>query len=97
MIDGTYSVSLKTPMGLKKGDLVLATKEGTLTGKMIIMGKENPITDGTCEGDSFHFAGDLKTAVGKLSFTCDGSVSGDTLTAETRSKKGNFQITGKRK
>lgn len=97
MVDGTYSVVLKTPMGAKKGDLVLKTEGNMLTGSMIVMGKENPIVAGTVNGDSFTFTGELKTAVGKVPFECSGSVTGDEITGTAKTKKGNLAMTGKRK
>lgn len=97
MIDGTYSALMKTPMGMKKGDLVLEEKDGMLNGKMIFMGKENPISGQAAEGDHFHFEGVLQTAVGRIPFACDGTVAGDVLTASVQSGKGNFGIRGTRK
>lgn len=97
MVDGTYGVILKTPMGVKKGDLVLKSESDVLTGAMIVMGQENPIAAGTVTGDSFTFTGELKTAVGKVPFECSGTVTGDEITGTAKTKKGNLAMTGKRK
>lgn len=97
MIDGSYQVMLKTPMGVKKGELILQSAEGVLSGKMIVMGKENPIGPGTTDGSAFRFSGEIKTAVGKLAYECTGNVSGDALSGVAKTKKGDLALSGKRK
>ena len=57
MVDGSYQVKLRTPLGVKKGELFLQSQDGVLTGKMTVMGKENEINPGTADGESFHFEG----------------------------------------
>lgn len=97
MITGTYFINLKTPLGIKKGELTLEENGGTLTGKMNALGKENPIEPGVCEGDSFTFSGSLKTAVGKLDYTCSGTVEGNALNGVAKTKKGDLTLKGIRK
>lgn len=97
MVDGTYEVSLKSPMGLKKGELKLHSEGGVLSGGMTVMGKENPIGPGTAEGDNFSFSGELKTAVGKLAYMCEGRVEGNAISGVAKTKKGDLPLTGKRK
>lgn len=96
MISGTYDVTLKTPMGVKKGQLILQDENGTLTGAMRVMGKENPFTPGICSGDRFSFSGALKTAVGRVAYDCDGTVTGGELTGVVKTKKGDLALAGKR-
>lgn len=97
MIDGTYAINIKTPMGLKKGELTLAGKDGVLTGKMVALGKENDINPGTYDGDHFAFSGELKTAVGKLAYDLSGTVNGDELSGVAKTKKGDLTLKGTRK
>lgn len=97
MINGTYSIMLKTPMGVKKGEMILALDGTALHGSIVIKGKENPFSDGTVDGDSFTFSGELMSPVGKLVYDCIGSVTGDELAATAKAKKGTIQITGNRK
>ena len=97
MIDGTYSAVLKTPMGAKKGELILKTEGEVLTGAMLVLGKENLINTGKVNGNEFTFTGKLKTAVGMLEYECIGSVEGDELVGIAKTKKGNMQLKGTRK
>ena len=97
MITGTYEVSLKTPMGVKKGDLTLSDTDGVITGKMVVMGKENDIDPGKADRDSLTFSGKLKSAIGVVSYTCEASVDGDIINGTVKTKKGDMALTGKRK
>jgi len=97
MVEGTYNVMLKTPMGVKKGELVLIPEGDVLNGKLVVMGQENPIEPGKTDGTKFSFSGELKTAVGKMSYECAGNVEGDAITGSVKTKKGTLTLTGKRK
>lgn len=97
MITGKYEVSLKTPMGLKKGELILFDAEGLITGKMVVMGKENEIDPGKSNGENFTFSGKLKTAMGVVPYTCEASISGEAISGTVKTKKGDMALTGHRK
>lgn len=97
MIDGTYNVMLKTPMGVKKGELVFSTQGSELIGKLVVMGNDNPFVTGSVNGNQFAFTGEIKTAMGKVSYECTGSVDGDSLEGVAKTKKGNMSLSGKRK
>ena len=97
MITGKYEVSLKTPMGLKKGELILFDAEGLITGKMVVMGKENEIDPGKSNGENFTFSGKLKTAMGVVPYTCEASISGEAISGTVKTKKGDMALTGYRK
>ena len=97
MITGTYEVSLKTPMGAKKGVLVLDETDGVVTGKMVVMGKENSIDPGHSDGNNFTFSGKLKTAMGVVPYTCEASVSGNAISGTVKTKKGDMALNGIRK
>ena len=97
MITGKYEVSLKTPMGLKKGELILFDAEGLITGKMVVMGKENEIDPGKSNGGNFTFSGKLKTAMGVVPYTCEASISGEAISGTVKTKKGDMALTGHRK
>ena len=97
MIDGTYSLILKTPMGARKGELILHTDGGALTGAIVVKGKESPIESGTADGERFAFTGALDTAMGRMDFAASGIVAGDALTGEAKTKKGIMKMNGKRK
>ena len=82
MVSGTYEIMMKTPMGVKKGQMIMNEDGEKLSGAFVIKGKDNPFTDGTVTGDHFSFGGD---------------VTGDEVTAKAVAKKGALTISGKRK
>lgn len=96
MIDGTYDVRLKTPMGIKQGRLDLRDEGGALVGAMHIMGSTTRIGSGSTEGDNFGFAGELKTAVGRLAYECQGTVNGNSIEGVVSTRKGTFPLSGAR-
>ena len=97
MIDGNYNVTMQTPMGKKNGELTLQTTGNVLTGKMVILGKNTELTPGKVNGKSFQFNGELHTAVGRMAYTCNGTVTESGLTAMVETRKGKFLLNGVRK
>lgn len=96
MIDGTYDVRLKTPMGIKQGRLDLRDEGGALVGAMHVMGSTTRIGSGSTEGDNFGFAGEIKTAVGRLAYECQGTVNGNSIEGVVSTHKGTFPLSGTR-
>lgn len=96
MINGTYDVKLKTPMGLKKGQLVLSSNGEQLTGALVALGQESPFEDGRVSGEQFSFRGAMNTVLGRLEYDCTGSVDGDAVSGSVNTKKGVLTFTGKR-
>ena len=97
MISGTYAITMKTPMGVKKGEMLLVEENGALSGKLTVKDKINPFEGGSVDGDSFHFSGTLQSAMGKMDYECTGKVNGDALEASAVAKRGTLTITGTRK
>ncbi|NUR69266.1 MAG: hypothetical protein HOU81_00450 [Hamadaea sp.] len=50
-IDGTWNVSMKTPMGTMQGELILVTSGATLTGSLTGPSGPEPLVDGVVDGD----------------------------------------------
>lgn len=97
MIDGIYNVMLKTPMGVKKGELIFQEDGSSLTGKLVVMGNDNHFETCSADGNNFTFTGEIKTAVGKVAYECTGKVEGDNIEGTAKTKKGNLSLSGKRK
>ncbi|MBN2006527.1 MAG: hypothetical protein JXA21_24460 [Anaerolineae bacterium] len=97
MIDGTYDVTVETPMGALKGTVVLRQEGEALTGKFTIMGKEAEFSGGAITGNQCSFSGEMVTPLGNMPYTINGTVDGDTLaaTAETQ-LLGKLAISGVR-
>ncbi len=97
MLDGTYEVSAKTPLGKKRGDLVLAT-EGDVCNATLSVGKKTANLQGALNDDEVTFEGSVKMPFpfGKVKYVLVGTVVGDTLIGVCRTKKFSFDVNGTR-
>ena len=50
-VDGTWNVTMQTPMGAQAGTLTFHTDGGTLTGEMGGAQGDLALEDGTCDGN----------------------------------------------
>ena len=96
MVDGTYSVKVRTPMGVKRGTIRLESSEGRLSGAMEALGSRTEFDGGTVEGDDIRFAGSLKTPMGLLRFDFEGTADGSSLSGTASTTKGVLSISGTR-
>lgn len=97
MISGRYEITLKSPLGSKKGELSLTEADGTLAGAMKLLGTENTLAGSLCGDNCFHFTGVLQTPITALRYECVGNVADDTLHGIVKTSKGDFLLTGSRK
>lgn len=97
MIDGTYTVEAKTPLGKRGGSLVLSTEGNACTADLTIAGKTKRL-EGTIEGDEVTFEGSvhLPFPIGNQNFVLSGTVNGDELVGVCRTKKFKFDVHGTR-
>lgn len=95
-IEGTYDVTVKTPMGAIKGTVVLCQKGEELTGKFAIMGKEAAFSGGVITGNQCSFSGEMVTPVGNVPYTINGTIDGDTFAATAETQLGKMDINGVR-
>lgn len=97
MIDGTYNVQAKTPLGKKAGTLILTTDQSNCNAELSIAGKTTHLV-GTIDGELVTFTGKVKLPfpIGEVSYTLEGSVEGDDLKGVCRYKKASFEVSGTR-
>jgi hypothetical protein len=95
-VDGTYEISIQTPMGNQTGTLTLKTNGTDLTGTSEVMGAESPLQNGKVDGDAFDFMVEASTPMGAIELTIKGKVDGDELTGEATSPFGPAPMSGKR-
>ena len=76
--DGSWNVTMNTPMGAQKATLVLSTAGGKLTGQMKGAQGNLDLNDGKADGDNVSWSANLTQPMPiKLEFT--GKVSGDKI------------------
>lgn len=97
MIDGTYTVRAKTPLGKQKGTLAITT-EGDRCHALLKLGDKTKALEGPLSGNNATFNGMVKLPfpIGKTDFTIDGTVDGDKLKGVCHTKKFHFDIEGER-
>lgn len=97
MIDGTYEVYAKTPLGKKSGKLVLSTDQNVCNAELSVAGKTKHLV-GTINGDMVTFEGKVKLPfpAGEVNYSLEGTVEGDELKGVCRYKKKSFEVWGTR-
>jgi hypothetical protein len=76
--DGTWNITVETPMGSQSSTLELATDGGSLTGTQSGNGESGPIYDGSVEGDNVTWKVDITRPM-SLTVTFKGRVDGDAI------------------
>jgi len=94
--DGTWNLTMQTPMGERRSTLTLATSGGSLTGSQEADGNTTDITDGSVSGNDVSWKVAITNPM-PLTLTFSGSVNGNTLngTADT-GMFGSFPFEGTR-
>ena len=95
MVDGTYAVVVRTPLGARKAEVTFKGTGTTCTAELTAKGKTRN-AEGTLEGDTFRFEGEAVTTLGKISYVAEGTADGSILTGTVRTKKDTLHVTGKR-
>lgn len=94
--DGTWKLSMQTPLGDRKATLTLASAGAALTGKLT--GEEGNATDiyeGKLDGNSASWKADIKSPMPlTLSFT--STVDGDKMSGNVSAAVGSWPFSGTR-
>lgn len=95
MVDGTYEVVARTPMGARKAKVTLSSGEGRCEASVTVGNKRKSAT-GSLDGDAFSFSGTVSSPLGKIPYQLEGTADGVTLDATARTKRGTVSIHGNR-
>lgn len=96
MLDGTYKVSLATPIGPINGTITLITNGNTIQGTLETMGMKNTFNGMKIANDKCKFSDVLNTPMGKINYNAVCSVFNNTIELDISTSQGNFKITGKK-
>ena len=78
-VDGTWNLSMKTPIGERKSTLALTTAGTTLTGKLTAdEGASTDIFEGKADGDNVTFKASIKSPM-TLTLEFGAPVAGDKI------------------
>ncbi|MGB9365558.1 MAG: hypothetical protein WCE79_06065 [Xanthobacteraceae bacterium] len=94
--DGTWNITMNTPMGERTSTLTFSTSGGTLTGQQESDGDTTDIAEGTVDGDNVSWQIAIRKPM-PLTLTFSGTVDGDSIsgTADT-GMFGSFPFEGTR-
>ena len=94
--DGTWNLTMNTPMGERRSTLTLSTSGSTLTGKQEAEGNTTDIAEGTVNGNDVSWQVSITNPM-PLTLTFSGTVDGNTMngTADT-GMFGSFPFEGTR-
>jgi hypothetical protein len=94
--DGTWTLTLETPMGERRSTLTLVTAGGALTGTQEAEGDTTAIAEGSVNGNQVSWKVSVTNPM-PLTLTFNGSVDGDAITGTADTGMfGSFPFEGKR-
>ena len=95
-VDGTWNLTMTTPMGERNATLSLKSAGGTLTGTQGAEGNSAEIFDGTVDGEDVAWKVAITDPM-PLTLAFTGKVSGDSIAGEMGiGPMGSFPFTGTR-
>ena len=95
-VDGTWNVSVQSPMGEQKAVLTLKAEGGTLTGQGNAMGTTVDVANGKADGDKATWQMTIQQPF-PMTLDYDVIVSGDDMRGMVRAGAfGSFPVTGQR-
>jgi hypothetical protein len=94
--DGTWNLTLQTPMGEQKSTLTLSTAGGALTGKQEAQGNTSDIAEGSVNGNELSWQVSITNPM-PLTLTFTGTVDGNSLNGSADTGMfGSFPFEGTR-
>lgn len=95
-VDGTWEITVKTPMGAQKSTVVLNTDGGTLTGHQSGAQGGGDITDGTVDGNNVSWKAAVTSPM-PMTLEFSGAVDGDSIAGQVKAGSfGSFPWDGSR-
>jgi hypothetical protein len=95
-VDGTWNLTMQTPMGERRATVVLSAAGGTLTGEQSAEGKSGAIFDGTVSGDDVAWKISITDPM-PLTLEFRGTVEGDAMTGSmSAGLLGSWRFAGNR-
>ena len=78
-VDGTYDITLGTPMGDRPGKLVLTSNGGSLSGSFDGPQGSQAFEDGTVDGEEVAWSATVSGQMGEMKIDFAGKVEGDEI------------------
>ena len=95
-VDGTYQITVKTPLGPQDALLTLRAEGMALSGFIENAKGRSDFSGGTVDGVEFRFSARIGTPIGRVHADIQGKVDGDQLRATAKLPLGTTDIQGSR-
>lgn len=97
MIDGTYDVTVKSPMGAQDAVLTVKTDGSAWSGSQVGSTGTIDITDGVVDGNTLKWVSKITSPMA-MTLENEATIDGDALTGSVKAGAfGSFPMTGTRK
>jgi hypothetical protein len=95
-VDGTWEVTVNSPMGAQKSTVVLKSDGGSLSGTASAQGNTMNISNGKVSGDTVSWSAAITNPM-PMTLEFAGTVSGDAISGNVQAGGfGSFPFSGKR-
>ena len=95
-MDGMYEISIKTPMGVMKGKVILQQNGENLNGTLEIMGMKNDLLGGKVRENQCYFKGNIQNNALNIQYEIMGELQGNILNIYAKTNMGEFKLQGRK-
>lgn len=95
-IDGTYQVTVKTPLGNQKGKLTIQSSGDIFSGSLETSTGTTHFSDGRVNGSQLQWHAETKTPMGSFDVNYTATVEGGRLSGEAATPMGKAPMEGMR-
>ncbi len=93
-LNGTYKITAQSQMGKTEATFHFKTDGDVLTGTNEVMGQTLEILNGKVSGNTFSFIEKMKSQMGAMEFTFNGTYEGDKISGSFVSQMGTTPFEG---
>ncbi len=94
MINGTYKITLRSPLGPRHGTLTLMQCDSALSGSFDVLAAHTIFEDGSIHANQFSFTTQMHTLLGDKPITVTGFLEGEALVGFLSLAAKQFPFTG---
>lgn len=94
MLCTAYSVSMRTPIGVRRGHMTVYQRPGKISGYLDILNHEEPFTGTVDEEGNCEITGKIVTLIRTICYTATGRITPDSLTLSISDERHVLEITG---
>jgi hypothetical protein len=92
--DGTYQVSVKTPMGQLQGKLTIKSVGDGFSGSLETPSGTTQFSSGRIQGAGLQWQAETRTPLGKFNVDYSATIEGDRISGEAKTPMGTAPLEG---